>query len=104
MRVNSLRDGTLADRKNDLLSRRTAPDRSIALLLVGTVLLLPPLATIFLIDGKLAGVPIPLLYILIVWGLLIAGGAVLARPLRENDSLTASTTGSEGQEVPRTDG
>ncbi len=104
MRVNSLRDGTLADRKHDLLSRRTAPDRSIALLLVGTVLLLPPLATIFLIDGTLAGVPIPLLYILIVWGLLIAGGAVLARPLRENDSLTASTTGSEGQEVPRTDG
>ena len=68
------------------------------------MLLLPPLATIFLIDGKLAGVPITFLYILIVWGLLILGGAVLARPLRENDTLTATTTESEGPEVPRTNG
>ena len=104
MRTNSLRDATLTDRKHDLLSRRTAPDRSIALVLVGSVLLLPPLATIFLIDGKLAGVPITLLYILIVWGLLIVGGTLLARPLRENDRLTATTTESEGSEVPRTDG
>lgn len=104
MQVNPSRDGTLTDRRYDLLSRRTAPDRSIALILVGTVLLLPPLATIFLIDGKLAGVPITFLYILLVWGLLIIGGAVLARPLRENDTLTATTTESEGPEVPRTDG
>ncbi len=63
---------------------------------------MPPIATIFLIDGKLGGVPIAFLYILVVWGLLIVGGAVLARPLRENDTLTA--TESEGPEVPRTDG
>ena len=65
---------------------------------------MPPLATIFLIDGKLAGVPIPLLYILIVWGLLIAGGALLARPLQESDTQTATTTPSEDPEVPRSDG
>ena len=103
MRSSRLRDATLIDRKHDLLSRRTAPDRSIALLLVGTVLLLPPLATIFLIDGMLAGVPIPFLYILIVWALLIVGGAILARPLSESDRQTATTNTSEGQEVPGTD-
>ena len=65
---------------------------------------MPPIATIFLIDGKLGGIPITFLYILIVWGLLIVGGAILARPLRENDTLTATATESEGPEVPRTDG
>lgn len=92
----------MSDQKKDLLSRRTASDRSMALVLAGTALLLPPVAGIFLIDAKLAGVPLTLLYILAVWALLIAAGSALARPLRDSDAPTATTALSEGPDSPRT--
>lgn len=64
---------------------RKARDRSIALLLLGTVLLMPPIGTIFLIDTSVFGLPFPLIYIFIVWVLLIVGGAWLVRALQDGD-------------------
>jgi len=72
-------------------SRRNIRDRSVALLLVGIVMLLPPIAGISLIDEKFLGVPVPLLYVFAVWALLIAGAALLARPLRNSEETPPAT-------------
>lgn len=80
----------MTDQSDPQLSRRKLRDRSIALLLAGIVLLMPPVVGISLVDGKIGGVPVPLLYVFIVWALLIAGAAVLARPLRDSDKSTAA--------------
>lgn len=82
----------MIDRTDLHLFRRKARDRSIALVLAGMVLLLPPIVGISSIDLKLGGVPTPLVFVFVVWALLIAGAAVLARPLREAD--TEATSGN----------
>jgi hypothetical protein len=70
-------------------SRRKAHDRSIALVWVGIAFLMPPIAGISLIDDNVGGIPFPLLYVFIVWAVLIAGAAALARPLRDSDKSTS---------------
>lgn len=70
-----------AERPTTQLAHRKARSRSAALLLVGVVLLLPPIAGVALNDLKIFGAPFALVYIFAVWGLLIAGGALLAGPL-----------------------
>jgi hypothetical protein len=72
-------------------------DRSLVLVLVGTMLLMPPLAGIALIDGRLFGMPIPLLYVFVVWGLLIAGTAWLSRRLDQGAAGAAPPPTSEGE-------
>lgn len=75
-------------------SQRKTRDRSMVLVLIGTVLLMPPIARIFLIDGTLGGIPVPLLYVFAVWSLLIAGTAWLSRALRhDNVSVPAEDDG-----------
>lgn len=61
-------------------------DRSIALLIFGVVLLLPPIAGLSLIDIKVFGLPFPVIYAFTVWALLIAGAALLVRPSGQNES------------------
>ena len=86
------------DRSQVALSRRKAQDRSIALLLAGFVLLLPPTGAVALLDVDVFGLPLPLVYVFSVWALMIAGGALLAGPLREQgqgpeaDAGTSSTS------------
>ncbi len=53
--------------------------------LLGVMALLPPFASIFEIDTHIAGIPLTALYLFGVWALLIAGAAILARPLRDQD-------------------
>lgn len=74
-----------ADRLAPQRSTRKARDRSLALLLVGTIALMPPIAGIFLIDGTIFGVPFTLIYVFFVWALLVAGAAALSRTLRDSD-------------------
>ena len=75
------------------LTRRKARDRSIALVVVGTALLMPPLVGMSLVDGSVAGIPIPLVYVSVVWAALIAAAAALARPL-QNSETTAPSEGA----------
>ncbi len=78
-------DQSAADRLAPQRSNRKALDRSLALLLVGTVALMPPIAGIFLINGTILGIPFTLLYVLAVWALLVIGAAALSRTLRDSD-------------------
>lgn len=72
------------------LARRKARDRSIALVVAGTALFMPPLVGVSLVDGRIAGVPIPIVYVSVVWAALIAAAAVLARPLQNSESAASS--------------
>lgn len=86
----------MTDHQESANSGRKIRDRSLALLLVGTILLTPPVAGISLIDGKLAGIPVSLLYIFCVWAFLIFGAALLARPLRSTQPDDAETAEEDG--------
>lgn len=79
------------DRAELQLSRRKVRDRSIALALVGTVLLMPPIVGISLVDDSIGGIPAPLLYVFVVWLALIMGAAALARPLLDTEESPSST-------------
>lgn len=67
------------------LIRRKVRDRSVALVLVGTVLLMPPIGGLARIDGSIFGIPIALAYMFGVWAVLIIGAFLLSRPLRDTD-------------------
>ena len=69
---------------------RKARDRSIALVVVGIALLMPPLVGVSLVDGSIAGMPIPLVYVSVVWAALIAVAAALARPLQNSETSASS--------------
>ena len=87
---------TVANNADRQLSRRKARGRSIALLLGGFAFLMPPIVGISLIEGEIGGMPVPMLYLFMVWALLILGAALLARPLRdgEDDSSTTRPSGA----------
>ena len=84
-RDNGPTDQPLRDRKSR--------DRALILPLVGLILLMPPLAGVFQLDAKIAGVPVTLLYLFSVWAVLIAGAAALSWRLRD-----VSERSGEGQE------
>ena len=69
-----------------------------ALLLAGIMVLLPPIAGISLVDAKVGGLPITLIYVFVVWALLIAGAAALVRPLTDNRD--AAVSGNSDQALP----
>ncbi|MEM7168566.1 MAG: hypothetical protein AAF530_00230 [Pseudomonadota bacterium] len=75
----------MSDRANLQLRRRKIRDRSIALLLLGIVLLLPPAANMALIDAQVGDLPFALAYVFAVWVFLIIGTALLSRPLLASD-------------------
>ena len=85
-------DRALADRKTG--------DRAVILVVIGCLLLLPPLASIFQIDWRILGIPFTGLYLFLVWGALIVGTAFLSKRLqrnadRENDERADATADSE---------
>lgn len=80
----------MQDPRDTLLLQRKPRDRSMVLVMVGIALLTPPGIGVSLIDAKIAGLPVPLLYLFGVWGLLIVAALLLAGPLGETDE-TSST-------------
>ena len=78
------------------LSRRKTRDRSVALLILGGVLLMPPIVRTSLFEGGIFGIPYTVFYMFTVWALLIAGAAILGPRLRDSDkSLQTGTTRPE---------
>ena len=79
----------MTNRADQPLRYRKARDRALILPLAGVILLTPPVAGIFQLDAKIAGMPFTLLYLFAVWAILIAGAAALSRQLRGQDEPTA---------------
>ena len=70
--------------QNRPLSDRKTRDRSLVLLLVGCLLLIPPIAGIFQLDTRFLGIPFTAFYLFTVWAGLIAGAAVLSIRMQKN--------------------
>ena len=70
--------------QNQPLSERKANDRAMILLLVGCLLLTPPLAGIFQLDTRILGIPFTGFYLFAVWAGLIAGAAALSRRIQNS--------------------
>ncbi len=75
------------DRADQPLRHRKTRERALILPLAGLILLTPPVAGVFHLDAKIAGVPFTLIYLFAVWALLIAGAAALSRRLRDGGEL-----------------
>lgn len=73
-------------------------DRALVLVLVGALLLISPLAGMFQIDIKLAGVPFTLVYLFVVWAMLIAGAVALSRLLRDAGAVASNVESDESAE------
>ncbi len=76
------------------LRHRKIRDRAMVLLLVGVLLLMPPIANIFHLGEKLGGIPVTLVYPFVVWALLIVGAMLLAArlPVRDDTDLRVDET------------
>jgi hypothetical protein len=80
------------------LSDRKTSDRALVLLLVGCLLLTPPLAGIFQLDIRVLGIPFTGFYLFAVWGALIAGAAVLSRRMQKNADWDSSEGAGTGED------
>ena len=75
-----------------MVRRNRTVDRSVALFLLGAILLLPPLLLVFNRPERFAGIPVLYLYVFAVWCALIAIAAAVAHsiPHEEMESSTAA--------------
>lgn len=64
---------------------------------IGVLLLMPPFAAMFVVEGTIAGFPIPVVYVFVVWIALIVGTARLARPLRRADEAGPALDSPDGE-------
>ena len=72
---------------------RKLRERALLLPLIGLVMLMPPIANIFQLDGRVLGIPFTLLYLFVVWALLIVAAARLSkRLLDQRDDVSASSS------------
>ena len=88
------------DRAQKQLWQRKVRDRSVVVLILGAVLLLPPAGSIALIDATLAGVPVPVLYVFAVWALLIAAAAGLSGALDQEVPEDGDAPDNSDGDVP----
>ena len=88
---------------NRPVSDRKISDRALVLLLVGCLLLTPPLAGIFQLDIKVLGIPFTGFYLFAVWGALITGAAMLSRRLLNSSGWDNPEDPGPVEEVDSTD-
>jgi len=88
------------DRADEPLRHRKTRDRALILPLAGLILLTPPVAGVFHLDAKIAGIPFTLVYLFAVWALLIAGAAALSRRLRDGGEPGAPPAPQDSAEQP----
>ena len=88
---------------NRPVSDRKISDRALVLLLVGCLLLTPPLAGIFQLDIKVLGIPFTGFYLFAVWGALITGAAMLSRRLLNSSGWDNPEDPGPAEEVDSTD-
>lgn len=68
--------------------QRRLRDRSAVLLVLGLLLLMPPLAIVFHLETKIAGIPFTLVYLFGVWAILILAAMRISRRMRDDERAT----------------
>ena len=86
----------MKDRVTQQMRYRKIRDWSLVLVLVGTVLLMPPVAEIFQIRATILGIPAPLIFVFVIWALLILCAALLSRSLNQEDDPGSTPDGPGG--------
>ncbi len=75
--------------------RRTG-EKAAVVLLIGLILLMPPVANIFSLQHKIAGIPFMLVYLFVVWaGLIFAGFRMSRRMLQDYEVQRDLTDGED---------
>lgn len=77
------------------LSRRKTRDKSVALLIVGVILLMPPIVRTSLFEGSILGIPYTVFYMFTVWAMLIVCAALIAPRLRDSDKSRQGDTNGQ---------
>lgn len=77
---------------------QAARDRTIFLIAVGFVLLMPPLVLVADQAAFVLGIPVFYAYVFLFWAALIAGGAILAPRLSPAEPATAPDTPADGRD------
>ena len=73
------------NRSQYIFSQRKIRDRCFVLVIIGMVLILPPVADIAKIDQRILGIPFTILYLFLTWAGLIFCAFLLSRPLKNMD-------------------
>ncbi len=71
-----------APEPNNPVSPRKAVERALILPLIGLLLLIPPIATIFEIESRFFGIPFTVIYLFVIWAILIFSAFRLSRQLQ----------------------
>ncbi len=80
------------------INAQAARDRTIFLIAVGFVLLMPPLILVADQAAFVLGVPVFYAYVFLCWAALIAGGAILAPRLSPAETAAAADTPADGRD------
>lgn len=75
------------------LAARKARDGALAVPLIGLILMMPPVAQIFAVDGRIAGVPVVVGYIFGVWLLLVIGARIAGRRILATETMPEPRAG-----------
>lgn len=85
-------------RADESVARQKACDGAAVLPLAGVVLMMPPVASGFAVEGAVLGVPVAVLYVFTVWAGLILGAFALSRRLVAEQPAPGSAR-REGSDV-----
>jgi len=90
-----------ADRPSEHVAERTpdpgrARDVARIVTLLGIVLLMPPVVTLFATDARIGGMPLIVAYLFGVWLALIGGARLLAHRLEPRPPDTTRSSGNAG--------
>lgn len=86
---------TRSSNHSQIVSKSKVRDRALMLPLLGLVFLVPPVADIFRMEVRLAGIPLTVVYLFTIWALLIIGAKVLSRDLGRESSSISDDSNSE---------
>jgi hypothetical protein len=72
------------------MERRKLPSAALFLTLLGALLFMPPIATVFQVGHRFLGVPAEVIYLFVCWTALVDGAWWLSRRLPRDTAETSS--------------
>lgn len=75
------------------MERRKLGSAALFLTLIGALLFMPPIASVFQIQQRIAGLPAEVIYLFVCWVLLIAGAWWLSRRMPHDAGESAEDDG-----------
>ena len=83
------------------MRRGRTTERLVALFLLGLILLMPPVVSVFNHEVRVLGIPLLYLYLYAAWALLIVLAAAAARSIDQADNASAQRPDPENRRADR---